>query len=212
MFMRLLTVACLVLGAACAAHREESARVAPPAAAANGDGIYARTTVSIECGSILDPPLFAGRVVYEREDGTVAPVTDVRFFRGIGNESLSDGSLAPATIEVDRDGRFAAKIAVATSSTTWKEGGEVLATSGWVEDVVFKLMAPGCRSLVVHFGVEWKEQDLVMKCPDRSSERGERGRGYMLHDDVTLARTGWHRPLRTRRGLAGPDGGRYDGE
>ena len=165
-----LGVATLLLFASCSPHvraRESPGAPRHDIAQAQGQTV----TVSTSCGFILNPPAFSGRVVYEGSAGVLTPVLDARFEQGIGEESVLDGSLEEVAIPVDPNGYFSAPVSISTSTTVWKDGDTILSTSGWVEDVVFRVSAHGCEPVLLHFSMEWSARDVVLRCPGRTNGR-----------------------------------------
>jgi len=118
--------------------------------------------------SSFQAPPFAGRAVYSGGDGITRPVVDVIFFRGIGEEFPLDDThrLAQAA---DASGRFSIPGGIRTATTGLLLDGRIVRTEEYVEDVVFVLRAPGCDDRLVHYTKGWREQDVVLTCPGRSS-------------------------------------------
>jgi hypothetical protein len=123
--------------------------------------------VSTACGEFFEPPVFSGLLVYLATDGSYQPIADATFWRGIGPESLTDGSLRLEAVDLKADGSFSARVGIRTSDSMWTRGGTIVKSESWVEDVVFKIRALGCDPLVVHFAMDWQPKELVMQCPGR---------------------------------------------
>lgn len=133
------------------------------------EGTYNR--IHSSCGFILDPPPFAGTLVYKLKDGTTqAADRSAEFWRGFGEQAVVEGNLWPETVKLDRRGRFSHRVTISTNETVYYLGDVPVSRTESVADVVFLIRASGCNDLVVHFSEEWVQRVLELECPDRVSE------------------------------------------
>ena len=122
------------------------------------------TRVVTSCGAFFGTPPFAGRVARLDPNGTTHPLPNATFWRGIGEEAITDGTLQPLEVDVNHDGTFSTPVSISVSSTVTYRDGEIVDSDGWIEDVVLVIRAPGCDDKVVHFEQEWQAQDILLSC------------------------------------------------
>ncbi len=135
-------------------------------------------TVSSSCGGYMNPPRFAGQTVSRLADGSTFGLPNVKFLSVIDDNDPKKRQALPTDIHSNVNGQFDAYVEIATSSTVWSEGsktpeqgGKIIKSEEWVDDVVFELQASGCDSLVVHFSMQWVPHVLEMSCPGESARQ-----------------------------------------